>query len=273
MTFAPSLYIHPHSRARLEQYLAKPSHGLILGGVKGVGLTTIAQHLAKVLSPEQPYSVVAPIDGKDITIEQVRSLYTETHSVEQTRKVIIVDDAHSMGMPAQNAFLKLLEEPPRNVHFILVAHEPAQLLPTIHSRSEFVEVRPLSPAELQECIATMTTDDTERAQLAFLAPGRPAYALSLMHDPELFEKASHLTRDARVFLQGDTYTRLMVANTYSQHRDKAIEFVAMIGQLLTHMLSRQTDQATKLAGITNIIDHLYDNANVKLQLINLSLTL
>ena len=273
MTFAPELYIHPHSRARLEQYVAKPSHGLILGGAKGVGLTTIARHIAKLLGPEQPYSVVAPLEDKDITIEQVRALYSDTHSVEQTRKVVIIDDAHTMSMPAQNAFLKLLEEPPTNVHFILVAHEPSQLLPTIHSRAEFVEVRPVPQSEMLECIAGLNADATVRAQLAFLAPGYPARAIALIEDPALFEQAGARTRDARRFIQGDAYTRLIVANTYGQQRENAIEFVRTIGQLVTHMLRKQTDQGPKLAGITQTIDHLYDNANVKLQLIKLSLTL
>lgn len=273
MTFAPELYIHPHSRARLEQYLAKPTHGLILGGAKGVGLTTIAQHLASVLSPEQPYSLVGPIEGKDITIEQVRALYADTHSVEQTRKIVIIDDAHTMSMPAQNAFLKLLEEPPKNVHFILVAHEPAQLLPTIHSRAELIDIRPLPKTEMQQYISSLASDATTQAQLAFLASGSPAYATELINNPELFDSAGVLIRDARQFIQGDAYTRLVVASVYAQQRDKAIAFVNMLGQLLTHNVRKHTEQAAKLAGVTSTIDHLYDNANVKLQLIKLSLTL
>ena len=273
MTFAPDLYIHPHSRARVEQFMSNPSHGLILAGESGVGLTTIAAHLAKELSPEQPYIIVAPIEGKDITIEQVRELYADTHSVEQHNKVVIIDDAHTMSVPAQNAFLKLLEEPPKNVHFVLVAHEPSQLLPTIHSRADIIEIRPLPATELQQCINTLTEDATMRAQLAFLAPGKPALAIALIENSELFQQAGALTRDAREFIQGDTYSRLIVANSYSQQRERAIQFVGMIGRLLTYMVRKQTEQAVRLSEITTTIDHLHDNANVKLQLIRLSLTL
>jgi DNA polymerase III delta prime subunit len=273
MTFAPNLYIHPHSRARLEQFVDNPSHGLILAGSPGVGLTTIAKHLAEALSPEQPFSIVGPIDDKDVTIEQVRALYADTHSVQQHKKVVIVDDAHTMSLPAQNAFLKLLEEPPNNVHFVLVAHEPSQLLPTIHSRAELVEVRPLQLQQLQECIASFTNDATLQAQLAFLAPGYPAKVTALAQNAELFEQESVITRDARQFIQGDSYTRLIVANSYGQQRNKAIGFVTMIGQLLTHMMRKQADDGHKLAVITTVIDHLHDNANVKLQLTKLSLTL
>lgn len=53
-------------------------------------------------------------------------------------RVVIIDDADTMNRNAQNALLKILEEPPPKVLIILVAHRPGMLIPTIHSRARKV---------------------------------------------------------------------------------------------------------------------------------------
>ncbi|PCJ99962.1 MAG: ATPase [Zetaproteobacteria bacterium] len=59
-------------------------------------------------------------------------------------RIVIVDDADTMNRNAQNAILKILEEPPANVLIILIAHRPGMLIPTIRSRTRFIQFSPLS---------------------------------------------------------------------------------------------------------------------------------
>jgi DNA polymerase-3 subunit delta' len=57
-------------------------------------------------------------------------------------RIVIVDDADTMTRSAQNAILKILEEPPQRALLILVAHRPGNLIPTIRSRARFITMQP-----------------------------------------------------------------------------------------------------------------------------------
>lgn len=75
---------------------------------------------------------------KEIGVDQIRELIADSVVLpnESERKVYIIEDADRMNLSAQNAALKLLEEPPRGVHFLLCAANAEQLLETVRSRCE-----------------------------------------------------------------------------------------------------------------------------------------
>ena len=73
---------------------------------------------------------------KEIQVDQIRRMAADALVLpnESERKVYLIEDADTMNAAAQNAALKLLEEPPRGVWFLLCAGNPALLLPTVRSR-------------------------------------------------------------------------------------------------------------------------------------------
>ena len=73
---------------------------------------------------------------KQISVDQVRAMSADACMLpnEAARKVYIIEDADSMNPPAQNAALKLLEEPPLGAMFMLCCTNAMQLLPTVRSR-------------------------------------------------------------------------------------------------------------------------------------------
>ncbi len=88
-------------------------------------------------------ALVEPESGKKmITVAAVRELrgnaYVKPHSAES--KVFIISGAERMNAQAQNALLKVLEEPPTGVHFVLTAGSRAKLLPTVNSRCVLLSV-------------------------------------------------------------------------------------------------------------------------------------
>ena len=92
-------------------------------------------------------TVARAVDDKgklrqNITVDQVRSLIADASLLpnEAARKVYIIREAETMNVSAQNAALKLLEEPPAGVVFLLCTVNPQLLLPTIRSRCESVSV-------------------------------------------------------------------------------------------------------------------------------------
>ena len=78
---------------------------------------------------------------KEILIGQIRDMGADAYVLpnEAAEKVYIIERADTMNEQAQNAALKLFEEPPRGVHFILCVQNPERLLPTVRSRC--VELR------------------------------------------------------------------------------------------------------------------------------------
>ncbi len=81
-------------------------------------------------------TVQAEQDKKEITVDQIRAVRREAFVVpnEAERKVFVIRAAGMMNLYAQNAFLKVLEEPPSRVVFLLAEEEPGLLLPTVRSR-------------------------------------------------------------------------------------------------------------------------------------------
>ncbi len=90
-------------------------------------------------------------DGLNIKMEVVRKIrnFISLQSFSQNRWIII-DQAHRMNHHVQNALLKSLEEPPSNVHFILVCDQWMQLLPTIRSRTQCFRFQRLDIRSLQK---------------------------------------------------------------------------------------------------------------------------
>jgi DNA polymerase-3 subunit delta' len=96
-------------------------------------------------------------------------------------RVAIVDTADDMNANAANALLKLLEEPPARAVLILLANRPGQLLPTIRSRCQRLELRPLSDAAMADALKIYLpeADAAERQSLARLCGGSIGAALNL----------------------------------------------------------------------------------------------
>lgn len=101
----------------------------------------------KVLEGIHPdvITVTAALDSqgrkkREITVDQVRSVAASAPVMpnEGNGKAYIIQDADTMNLQAQNALLKLLEEPPESASFILCAANPQQLLPTVRSRCELI---------------------------------------------------------------------------------------------------------------------------------------
>ncbi len=116
-----------------------------------------------------------------ITVDEVRRLGSFLHlsAADGGRRAVIVDPADEMNPQAANALLKMLEEPPGGVTFLLVSHAPSRLLPTIRSRCRELRLATLSPADLSAAIAAAGVEAADGAALAVLAGGSVGEAIRL----------------------------------------------------------------------------------------------
>ena len=96
-------------------------------------------------------------------------------------RIAIVDTADDMNDNAANALLKMLEEPPGNAMLLLLSNTPGRLLPTIRSRCQRLDLRPLDDAVLEKALAQYLPESgaAERASLARLSGGSIGAALTL----------------------------------------------------------------------------------------------
>lgn len=238
-----NLVIHPATKKLLDAYLREPTHALGLTGDVGAGLGTLAHALgAKLAGSTQLVTTLEPEKGL-ISIERVRALYEQTRSVQQSRRVIVIDDADTMSRDAQNSLLKLLEEPAKNVHFILTSHAPERLLQTIRSRMQIVGVRAVSQEQSSALISSYDLDPTRARQALFLGAGKPAELIRLASDDEHFAEQAGFVTDARAFLQSNTYDRLVLLKKYSE-RTSALAFISMCMKLLKFNLIKQRHYAS-----------------------------
>lgn len=118
-----------------------------LGGIRPCGRCRSCRKLERGVHPDLSLVGRQKDDkGKlrrEIYVDQVRELIASAWVLpnEADRKVYIIQDAGTMNPAAQNAVLKLLEEPPGFVSLILVCDSPDQLLETVRSRCVLLHVR------------------------------------------------------------------------------------------------------------------------------------
>ena len=164
--------------ARLKQRLSRLergkelSHAYLICGADGMGKHTLARELSaamlctggegkipcgccnsckKVFGDIHPDVVVLSGDGgKPINVEQIRTMTGDAYirPNEGERKIYILEQAGQMNQSAQNAMLKLLEEGPAYAAFFLLCRQPNEMLQTIRSRCELLQLTPLT---VEEC--------------------------------------------------------------------------------------------------------------------------
>jgi DNA polymerase-3 subunit delta' len=189
------------------------AHAYLLVGPRHVGKGTLAFNLAQALNcdgPELPcgqcrscqrilegkHADVTPIglDSRtEIGIDDIRGLQRLANlpPYEGKCKVFIIDEAEYLSTEAANSLLKILEEPPQRVVWLLLAAEEGHLLPTIISRCQRLELKPVLSEQVQEIlINSYNVDDDKAKLLTQLCHGRLGWALSALANGAILEQRS-----------------------------------------------------------------------------------
>jgi DNA polymerase-3 subunit delta' len=189
------------------------AHAYLLVGPRHVGKGTLATNLAQALNCEGPelpcgqcrscqriregkHSDVMPIglDSRtEIGIDDIRGLQRSANlpPYEGKCKVFIIDEAEYLSTEAANALLKILEEPPPGVVWLLLAADEERLLPTITSRCQRLELKPVSSGQVQDALVNSYNVDDDKAKLlARLCHGRLGWALCALADSDMLEQRS-----------------------------------------------------------------------------------
>lgn len=186
---------------RLKAATSRLSHAYVISGPPGSGKHALADRMAAAYvcsaQEEKPCGVCAncrkakgnihpdiirltiPEGKRSILVEQIRGLRADAYirPNEAARKVFLIEDAQAMNESAQNALLKVLEDGPGYLAFLLLADNPQQLLPTIRSRCEVLSLScsgengSAPPEELEQMareLASLLLDGDELARMEYI---------------------------------------------------------------------------------------------------------
>lgn len=189
----------------------KLSHSYLFEGQSGVGKRTFAVELAKKLLCENPTKgepcnecnscttvdcgshpdlITIEKDGKTIKVETVREKLVKELSIKPfkgNKKIVIIDGADAMGVEAQNAILKSIEEPPSYALIILVCENAAKLLSTIHSRCITIRFNPLHSNDIHSYFSQMNVPAENISLLESLGEGSIGKIKKMLEDETFWE--------------------------------------------------------------------------------------
>jgi hypothetical protein len=275
----PNVYIQPYTKNRLDILVRDLPQSMVFTGPEGVGLTSVIGYVADLVKTTPIYILPEKDEKVDIekgviTVDIIRRLYSMTKTIETGMRLIVIDYAQRMGVQAQNAFLKLLEEPGANTHFILLTDTVSKLLPTIRSRVQTIEINPITATQSDALLDELKiTDKTRRSQLLFIATGLPAQLSLLATDDKAFEARAQIIRDARAYLQGSMYDRLKLALVYKDDRQGSVTLLLDAMKLLRDSLKNgiNPEQVKNIAVLLKTYERIETNGNVRLQLASVAL--
>ena len=284
-----NLLLHDVTKQSIERYLAKPTHALLLAAPEGSGKETLALALAAKLLKSQAdklrehqlVKVILPEKDKaSISIEAVRELQHFTKLKlpgNDAKRVIIIPNAGSMTAEAQNALLKLLEEPPTRTYFILTAHSPQQLLATIRSRLQAIDVRRPGRAASLQHFTTHGFSDKDVQQAYLMSGGLIGLMSALLSDTDHPLKQSVET--ARHLLKSTQFERLAKVDELAKQKAETLQILFILRQMSSAAIGQAKDNQTAkrwktvLQASYDAESALADNASAKLTLAGFMLAL
>lgn len=277
-------------------------HAWLIGGPAGIGKATLAYRVARRLlgypQGDGPRGLAIPADHPvhgqvaglshpnlvalrrhrapgvktlptKISVDMVRKaldLFAST-AADSGWRVCILDSAEDLNANAANALLKVLEEPPPRALFLILAHQPGRLLPTIRSRCRALMLRPLGDGEVAEAVRALPPpfvqpDEAALARAVGLAEGSVGRALGLI-DPVtaglVAEVETLLSRAAapdwgRVLKLAETLAGRDGEERFTAAGDAVLRFVS------AELARRQGEPVARLAALVEVCERFARSA-------------
>ncbi len=280
---------HPNTAKVIEDFLARPSHALLIVGPTGSGKGTAAEYVvAKMLesSPgklaEHPYVQWLHDQEKGVAIEQIRTAQTfmqlKVPGRAAYRRALIIEQGETMSTEAQNAFLKLLEEPPADSVIVLTVTSLDRLLPTIRSRAQVLQILPPALQQASEYFSQQGSE-TEVTRAYHLSEGYPGLLHALLDKDSEHPLVAQIDI-AKSLLASTLYERLAKVDELSKQKNvplllQAMERVchAALGQAVSAGSPNSKRWASRLRAVVDAQQRANMHVQAKLLLTNLMLEL
>ncbi|HHU75506.1 MAG TPA: DNA polymerase III subunit delta' [Firmicutes bacterium] len=198
----------------------------------------------KTISGNHPNLFQIEPQGASIKIEQLRELKEKLSYLptEGTKKICIIYGADLLTLPAGNSILKILEEPPEDVVFLLLSARPWVLLQTILSRCTHFLLKPLSDEDMLALLQTKANLSPAKQELLIsLAGGNPGKALAMLSQEGWQEKlaeAHELLGRAENSAIGELFPLAEELSQRDDLQEIVATFLLVYRQKLHHLLSK-----------------------------------
>ena len=244
-------------------------HAVLLVGEEGCGAGFAARCLAAdYLYPQGGPHAEAVLQKADtecltlqgegasgqIPVKRVREMREAIQhsalSTDAAGRVLFIYGAQNLNGSSANAMLKIIEEPPEGVLFLLTASSAAGVLPTIRSRCAAYTVVPV-PAE--ECAALLNSRGLPEAQadeLAFLYAGHIGNALRAFSDAATRNALAQARTLCGYAAQNDTYRALALLTKYERDREGFLSLLWQLDQVCSAVLRRPVYGTRQCGGLT-----------------------
>lgn len=157
----------------------------MLCGPRGIGKATLAYKIAKMVYGNVGDFFIIDLahnldergniktEAKAISVNTVRAMIDrmQMSSMSGKWRVVLIDAVDELTEAAENAILKLLEEPPQQTLFLLVTHQLSNVLPTVRSRARVEKMHPLTISQLRELCTKFMPDTEISSEILKLANG------------------------------------------------------------------------------------------------------
>ncbi len=240
------------------------AHGLLFTGPDGVGKSLFARGVAAAINCRQKkvdaplaacgecdscrkiahgnhpdFQVVAPQNGV-LKIARIRQLIKELEypPYESVIRVVVLEDAHTMGREAANALLKTLEEPQAGNLLILTVDSTKPLLATISSRCQLVPFAALPLAAVTDILVKHGCGQDEAQLLALLSAGSPGAALQLQKKElvPLWQEIITFLLSAKAVTEEGLFTLLSIATQMAALKDDLPALLSLLRRWLRDMI-------------------------------------
>ncbi|MCK5739164.1 DNA polymerase III subunit delta', partial [bacterium] len=180
---------------------------------------------------ENPYRWLEPGKNPILRIYQIRDLKraASLKSFEGKGRVAIFPEIDRMNESAANSFLKLLEEPPDKMYFIMTSSKPNRLLDTVISRCQLIQFSPLQPVEIEDALQERQAVPAELARLiSRIANGNYRRALELTGE-DIHTRRRQVVDILRIVLR-NALERLILAEKLADENTKTqmLELLSLI---------------------------------------------
>jgi DNA polymerase-3 subunit delta' len=250
--------VHEQAQAQLDGVRPARASSFIFHGVPSVGKSRAALELARKLnclgddqgtcSACKQFEAGAfpdivtlkPEDKPSITIEQVRAL---THTLSLSlyyahgTRVVVIDEANALTIEAQNALLKLIEEPPPSTMFILITSHLEALVPTIRSRCAQIYFPKLATEQVAAFLEREhNLKPVQAGELALASGGVVGTAVMLATEPDQAKARLELISLADQVQQVSTFERLVIAKRLAESKADLADFARVLHVALVNRL-------------------------------------
>ncbi|MEG0910071.1 MAG: AAA family ATPase [Ruthenibacterium sp.] len=260
------------------------SHSVLLCGDAGTGTGYAARCLAadylypnggdgaaQVMHSASPEVILLAGEGKsgNITVERVRTVRREIFNtaLSASGRVVLIPDAqklHAGKSEAANALLKVLEEPPEGVLFILTAPSEASILPTLRSRCASYALAPISENLCTAELDRLFPKEKNNAEISAVFGGKLGSAKKCLADSAAKAQLADAKLLAECCAKRDTYGALCLLSKQEKDREAARNLLRLFAQICAaalrgrvqtppaktaaHALAALSDADAKLAG-------------------------